>query len=230
MTRKSSIGVVFAIAGIALLAVGSARLPVRFWFGEVLDWFSGTGILGVGVFVLVYVVAAVLFLPGSVLTLGAGAVFGLVRGSLAVSTGATLGAGAAFLIGRYLARERVDRWARDNPKFAAIDAAVGREGGKIVLLTRLSPLLPYNLLNYLFGLTAVGFWRYLLASWVGMIPGTLLYVYLGFAGRTLLQTASGPGVGNSWEASYWAAGLALTALLTYYLTRLARRALAERRM
>src|SRR2546425_2602123 len=201
-------------------------LPLRAWLDGVVAWASGTGIAGVAVFAAVYVVAAVLFLPGSVLTLGAGAVFGLLWGTVAVSVGATLGAGAAFLIGRYLARDRVARWAVANPRFAAIDAAVGREGGRIVLLTRLSPFFPYNLLNYLFGLTRVGFWTYLLASWIGMIPGTLLYVYLGFAGRAAAQAVAAPGIGNAWELVFWGVGLAATVLLTFYLTRLARRALA----
>jgi uncharacterized membrane protein YdjX (TVP38/TMEM64 family) len=190
-------------------------------------WASGTGTPGLIVFALIYMVGAVLFVPGSVLTLGAGAIFGLVRGTLVVSIGSTLGAGLAFLIGRYLARERVTRWAAENPRFAALDAAVGKEGWKIVLLSRLSPLFPYNLLNYLFGLTGVRFWPYLLASWVGMLPGAFLYVYLGFAGRTVAEAAVGPGVGSLWEGIFWGMGLAATALLTYFVTRLARRALSE---
>jgi uncharacterized membrane protein YdjX (TVP38/TMEM64 family) len=154
-------------------------------------------------------------------------VFGLFWGTIAVSVGSTLGAAAAFLVGRYLARERVARWAAENPKFAAIDAAVGRAGGRIVLLTRLSPIFPYNLLNYLFGVTRVGFWPFLFCSWAGMFPGTVLYVYLGVAGRATAQAAAGPGVGNGWEVIFWSVGLAATALLTYLLTRLARRALSQ---
>ena len=225
---KISIKLLLALAGVALFIAGVRMLPVADWLERVVAWASGTGIVGVAVFVLVYVVAAVLFVPGSVLTLGAGAVFGLLWGTIAVSVGATLGAGAAFLVGRYLAREKVARWAAENPRFSAIDSAVGREGWKIVLLTRLSPVFPYNLLNYLFGLTRVRFWPYFLASWIGMIPGTFLYVYLGFAGRAAAQAASGPGVRSSWEVAFWGVGLGATALLTYYLTRLARRALAEK--
>src|SRR5207247_7416054 len=124
-------------------------------------------------------------------------------------------------------RGRVARWADGNPKFAAIDGAVGRAGGRIVLLTRLSPLFPYNLLNYLFGLTRVRFGPYLLASWAGMLPGTILYVYLGVAGRGIAHAAVGPGIGNGWEVTFWTVGLAATALLTYVLTRVARRALSQ---
>ena len=228
MKRPIPLKLLLLVAAVVLLLLAVRLLPLRAWLDGVVAWASGTGIAGVAVFAAVYVVAAVLFLPGSVLTLGAGAVFGLLWGTVAVSVGATLGAGAAFLIGRYLARDRVARWAVANPRFAAIDAAVGREGGRIVLLTRLSPFFPYNLLNYLFGLTRVGFWTYLLASWIGMIPGTLLYVYLGFAGRAAAQAVAAPGIGNAWELVFWGVGLAATVLLTFYLTRLARRALAEK--
>ncbi|HET9481516.1 MAG TPA: VTT domain-containing protein, partial [Candidatus Polarisedimenticolia bacterium] len=108
---------------------------------------------------------------------------------------------------------------------AAVDAAVRREGGKIVLLMRLSPVFPFNLLNYMFGLTGVGFWRYLLASWAGMLPATFLYVQLGFAGRVAAGAATtDEGVQMS-TALIWGAGLVATALLTWYLTRLASRAL-----
>ena len=228
MRRPIPVKLLLLVAVAAVLLLAIRLLPLRAWLDRFVVWVSGTGIAGVAVFAAIYVVAAVLFLPGSVLTLGAGAVFGLLWGTVAVSVGATLGAGAAFLIGRYLARDRVARWAAANPRFAAIDAAVGREGGRIVLLTRLSPFFPYNLLNYLFGLTRVGFWTYLLASWIGMIPGTLLYVYLGFAGRAAAQAVAAPGIGNAWELVFWGVGLAATVLLTFYLTRLARRALAEK--
>ena len=217
-----------AAALIAALLVLARVLPLEDYLRRFVEWASGTGVPGLVAFALIYMVAAVLFLPGSILTLGAGAVFGIVRGTLVVSAGATLGAAAAFLIARYLARERVAQWAQENPRFAALDQAVGKEGGKIVFLVRLSPIFPYNLLNYLFGLTRVGFVPYLLASWLGMLPGTLLYVYLGFVGRALARTSVGPGVGSLWEGIFWGVGLAATVLLTFYLTRLARRALSEK--
>jgi uncharacterized membrane protein YdjX (TVP38/TMEM64 family) len=213
---------------VAALLILGWRLPLQDWLGSFVDWASGTGVAGLVAFAIIYMVAAVLFLPASILTLGAGAVFGILRGTVVVSAGATLGAAAAFLIARYLARARVALWAEENPRFAALDRAVGNEGGRIVFLMRLSPIFPYNLLNYLFGLTRVGFVPYLLASWLGMLPGTILYVYLGFVGRALARSAVGPGVGGLWEAIFWGVGLAATALLTIYLTRLARRALSEK--
>ncbi len=223
---KLKAGLLLALA--AALTVMWWALPLEAWLRRFVNWASGTGTPGLVAFALFYMIAAVLFLPGSLLTLGAGAVFGLWRGTLVVSAGATLGAGAAFLIARYLARERVALWAQENPGFAALDRAVGKEGGKIVFLIRLSPIFPYNLVNYLCGLTRVGFFPYLLASWLGMLPGTILYVYLGFAGRALVGTTTGPGVGSLWEGIFWGVGLAATLLLTVYLTRLARRALSEK--
>src|SRR5206468_3640015 len=135
-------------AVVAIAAIAGARyLDAPALFRKALDGVAGLGAVGLLLFVLLYVAAAVLFLPGSVLTLGAGAVFGLARGVGLVWIGATLGATAAFLVGRYLARDWVARRIDGNPRFRAIDEAVAREGWKIVLLTRLSPVFPFNLLN-----------------------------------------------------------------------------------
>ena len=136
-----------------------------------LDWVAGLGPTGVIAFVVIYILACVFMLPGSVLTLGAGAVFGVVKGSVIVSVAATLGATAAFLVGRYFARDRVAKMIEGNARFRAIDEAVGREGWKIVGLTRLSPVFPFNLLNYAYGITKVSLRDYFLASWIGMLPG-----------------------------------------------------------
>lgn len=191
--------------------------------GQALDWVSDLGPWGVVLFIVVYIVAAVLFLPGSALTLGAGAVFGVVRGSIYVSIGATLGAAAAFLVGRYLARNAVARRIESNPRFAAIDRAVANEGWKIVLLTRLSPVFPFTLLNYAFGITRVKFTHYLLASWIGMMPGTVLYVYLG----SLAQVATSARTRSPAEWTLYAIGLVATLAVTVLITRIARRALAR---
>ncbi|MDE2489780.1 MAG: TVP38/TMEM64 family protein, partial [Elusimicrobia bacterium] len=146
-----------------------------------LAWTAAAGPAGWAAYVGLYVLACVAFLPGSVLTLGAGAAFGLWTGFLLVSAGSTLGACASFLVGRYFLRDWVSKKLQAVPVFAAIAAAVGQEGGKVVFLTRLSPVLPFNLLNYGYGLTEVGLGEYALASWLGMMPGTFLYVYLGAA-------------------------------------------------
>ena len=215
---------------LAVLAVLLARLlPLREWMARFLDWASATGTPGLAGFALIYMLGAVLFLPAFLLTLGAGAVFGLVRGTLAVWCGATLGASAAFLISRHLVRERMEGWFEDHRDFAALDTAFGKQGARIVLLARLSPLLPYNLLNYFFGLTRVGFWSYLLASWLGMLPGIVLYVYLGFAGRALAGRTTEPGVGSLWDVIFWSMGLIATSMLALTLRKIARQALSEER-
>jgi uncharacterized membrane protein YdjX (TVP38/TMEM64 family) len=172
-------------------------------------------------------VATVLFLPGSILTLGAGVVFGLARGAVIVSISATLGATAAFLVGRYAARDWVAGKIAGNPKFKAIDEAVAHEGWKIVGLTRLSPVFPFNLLNYAFGLTRVSLWHYVLASWIGMMPGTVMYVYLGSVAGDLAAAGSRASRTPA-EWALYAVGLAATIGVTVYVTRLARRALARR--
>jgi uncharacterized membrane protein YdjX (TVP38/TMEM64 family) len=184
----------------------------------------------VGVFVLLYVVACVLFLPGSVLTLGAGVIFGVVKGSVIVSVASTLGATVAFLVGRYLARGWVSGKIEGNARFEAIDRAIGREGWRIVGLTRLSPIFPFNLLNYAFGLTRVRLDHYMVASWVGMMPGTVMYVYLGSLAGSLATLGSGAG-GSTHTPAQWAfygVGLLATVAVTVYVTRIARRALAEK--
>lgn len=148
---------------------------------------------------------------GSALTVGAGIVFGLGWGLLAVSLGSTTGAALAFLISRFVAREKIASMARNNENFRRIDAAIGEQGAKLVFLLRLSPIIPFNPSNYFYGLTAVKFWPYVLASWIGMLPGTLLYVYLGTVGRAGLQAASGMDAGRTpLEFALLGVGLAAT--------------------
>lgn len=206
---------------VVLLAVGVAWhfLPVKEWVAAFNQWVEGKGVFGYLLFILAYAVATVLFFPGSLMTIGAGLAFGLWRGFLVVSAGSTLGAALAFLVARYFIRGRVEKAAKDNPKFSAIDEAIGREGWKMVALLRLSPLLPFNLSNYLYGVTRIGFWPYLGASWVGMLPGTLLYVYLGAAGK---QASSGGGGPLKW--TFFGAGLIATVFVTIWISRLAKKA------
>ena len=145
--------------------------------------------------------------------------------SITVSIGSTLGASAAFLVGRYLAREKIEQKLAQNTKFAAIDQAVGQNGFKIVLLTRLSPVFPFNLLNYAFGLTRVRFATYALASWIGMMPGTILYVYLGSTAGDLAQIFSGGVQAGQGQQVFKVIGLIATLVVTLLVTRIARNAL-----
>jgi uncharacterized membrane protein YdjX (TVP38/TMEM64 family) len=227
MALKAPVKATLAIAGVAALILASRLVPLVSWMESFIDRISTLGFTGAIVYIAVTVAAAVLFVPGLILTLGAGATFGLFRGTVVASLGSTLGAGAAFLVGRYLARKQVARWVAGNPRSAAIDAAVQKDGGKIVLLMRLSPVFPFNLLNYLFGLTGVGFWSYLLASWIGMLPATVMYVYLGAAGRAATKAAATGPAGLDGKALLWGMGLAATIALTWYLTRMARAALPD---
>jgi uncharacterized membrane protein YdjX (TVP38/TMEM64 family) len=212
------------LIGIALLATLFA-FDFRSLLGNALRGIEGLGTWAAVWFVVIYVGATVFFLPGSALTLGAGALFGVVRGSLLVSIASTLGATAAFLIGRYLAREFVARKIAAIPSFAAIDHAVADEGWKIVGLTRLSPVFPFSLLNYAFGLTRVRFGDYVLASWLGMMPGTVMYVYLGSLARV---GASGGQQRTAGEWTLYGVGLVATIAITVMITRIARRSLAKR--
>lgn len=219
-------GLVFLAILVALVVAGT-QLPVKDWFVAALGWIDGLGAAGPVVVAVLYVVACVLFLPGSILTLGAGFLFGVPLGVATVSIGSTLGACAAFLVGRFMAREAVASRISANAKFAAIDDAVGREGFKIVFLTRLTPLLPFNLLNYAFGLTKVRFGAYALASWIGMIPGTIMYVYLGGAAGSLAQVAAGNREKTAGEQVLFFVGLAVTVLVATLVTRVAKKALDE---
>lgn len=186
-------------------------------------WIEGFGVWAPLVFIFGYAVATVAFVPGSALTLAAGALFGLVRGTLFAWTGATLGASAAFLVARYGARGWVEKKLEARPRFQELDRSIGRDGGKIVALLRLAPIFPFVLLNYALGLTRVRFLHYLLAC-LAMLPGTLLYVYYGYVGR---QALTGGGAGKTvWDWVLLGIGLAAVLAVTVIITRKAKQALA----
>ncbi len=193
-----------------------------------LAWTAAAGPAGWAAFVGLYVLACVALLPGSVLTLGAGAAFGLWRGFFLVSVGSTLGAWASFMTGRHLLRGWVSRRLENIPAFAAVAGAVGHEGWKVVLLTRLSPVLPFSLLNYAYGLTSVGAGEYTLASWIGMMPGTFLFVYLGAAAGEAARAGAGARARTPAEWALYAAGLVATAVAAWLVGHTAKRALSAK--
>ncbi|HCQ23518.1 MAG: hypothetical protein AN481_05240 [Aphanizomenon flos-aquae LD13] len=205
-----------------------ASSPSFFTFLQnTLQWINSLGSLGGIVFIGIYIIATLAFLPAAILTLGAGVIFGVIWGSLYVFVGATLGAIAAFLVGRYLARGWVKEKISSYKKFTNIDQAVSKEGLKIVFLIRLSPLFPFNLLNYALGLTNVSLKDYSLASF-GMIPGTIMYVYLGYLAGDLAL------IGNKNQPDnmifHWLIqiiGLISTIAVTVYVTKIAKKALEE---
>jgi len=228
-SRPSRMSLVARVVVLLLLAAGALTalwfLPVRHYLVTVLEWTRGLGAWGPVFVAVFYVVACILFLPGSVLTLGAGFLFGVPVGLLCAWTGATVGACAAFLVGRTLARDWVARKVQGNAKFAAIDEAVGKEGFKIVFLLRLSPVFPFNLLNYALGLTKVSFKNYAIASMIGMLPGGLMYVYLGSAARSFADVAAGNVEGGLAGQIFFWVGLAATVAVAGVVTSLARRSL-----
>jgi uncharacterized membrane protein YdjX (TVP38/TMEM64 family) len=214
------------LLGLGLIALGAAWyfLPVKDWVKAFNGWVEQRGAWGYAIFIGAYAIATVLFFPGSLLTIGAGLAFGLLRGFAVVSAGSTFGAALAFLIARYFVRSKVEAAAKHDPKFAAMDEAIGKQGWKMVALLRLSPLLPFNLSNYLYGVTKIGFWPYLAASWVGMLPGTFLYVYIGAAGKE----ATGGSGGGPWKWILFGAGLVATVVVTIWISRLAKEAVPEK--
>jgi uncharacterized membrane protein YdjX (TVP38/TMEM64 family) len=216
---------VLAIVGVLVLA---RALDVQTYLRAALERIQDLGPWGAVLFALLYTLAAVLLLPGVILTLGAGAVFGLIEGFVLVSCSATLAATAAFFVGRYLARGWVVKRIEAYPRFKAIDEAVASEGWKIVGLTRLSPAFPFNLLNYAFGVTRVSPRDYILASWIGMMPGTLMYVYIGSLAGDLAALGAGQQVRSTAEWALSIVGLLATVAVTVYVTRLARTALRQR--
>jgi uncharacterized membrane protein YdjX (TVP38/TMEM64 family) len=217
--------IVGALAALGLLVLAGREaggLVPRFS-----GWVQSLGALGSIVFVAGYALATVAFVPGSLLTLAAGAIFGLLKGTLLVFIAAVLGSTAAFLVSRYAARAAIERRLQGDARFTAIDRAVGAQGRRIVFLLRLSPVFPFNLLNYALGLTRVKLADYVAAS-VGMLPGTLLYVYYGKLAGDVAALAGGAPVRK--DAAYYAVlglGLAATLVVTTLVTRLARRALRE---
>ncbi len=192
---------------------------------EFARYIDGLGALGPVVFVAGYALATVAFIPGSLLTLAAGAMFGLTRGVLLVFVGATLGSTLAFLLSRYVARRAVERRLTGNARFAAVDRAIAAQGRRIVILLRLSPAFPFSLLNYALGLTRISLRDYVIAS-VGMLPGTILYVYYGKLAGDVAALAG--GVAPRRDAAYYVVlilGLLATVIVTAVVTRTARAAL-----
>lgn len=210
---------------VAALGLTLALLPVRATLAGVLTWVQNQGYWAPAVLVATYLLTSLVFLPSFILSIGAGFLFGPVPGAVTASIGSTLGATAAFLVGR-LARESVQAMIAGNARFAALDRAVGREGFKIVLLARLSPILPGNVLNFTLALTPVRCRDFALASWIGMFPLTMVYVYLGSTLADLAEIESVSIPSSNAHLLLSTLGLAATVVIFVRLARTARRALA----
>jgi uncharacterized membrane protein YdjX (TVP38/TMEM64 family) len=221
---KSKI-VLLALVAIAVIVL-LWWLPVREWLVLLQAQIKSYGALAPVIYALVYVVATLLLIPGSVLTLGAGPLFGFWQGLLIVVVSANLAAFCAYLLARTALRGRVAQWAATNPKFNALDRAIGQNGFKMVLLSRLSPAFPFTLLNYLLGLTKVSPGAYMLANLIGMLPGTFLYVYLGATAGDALTANGNQSV--AWgQYALRIVGLLATLAVVALVTRIARKAIRE---
>jgi pyruvate/2-oxoglutarate dehydrogenase complex dihydrolipoamide dehydrogenase (E3) component/uncharacterized membrane protein YdjX (TVP38/TMEM64 family) len=215
---------------VVLLLVAAALfislLPVRQGFMHFESYVKSLGLVGPFVVVAVYVVCTVFFIPGSAITIGSGTLFGLKTGFLVVVAGANLGALGSFLLARTFLREKVARWAAANHKFGSLDRAIGRQGFKMVLLTRLSPVFPFVLLNYFLGLTSVRTGSYILANLIGMLPATFLFVYIGAATRDAIAGQMDASVGLYQQVLKYV-GLLATVAVVVIVTRIARKALRD---
>lgn len=197
---------------------------------QALTWVDSLGFWGPAVFVGLYIAVCVFVIPGSILTLGAGAVFGVVRGALYTQIGATFGAMIAFLLGRTLMRDWVSKRVAGSPRLEAIDKAVGQEGGRLVFLLRLSPLVPFSISNYVYGLTNINLRHYFFATAAGMFPGVLLYSYIGSVIRRVAELGAGGSGTTTAEWVLYIVGLLATVIATLRVTQVARQALAEREL
>jgi uncharacterized membrane protein YdjX (TVP38/TMEM64 family) len=215
--------IILVMAGALLLLAAGRFFPLTDWVRIFTHWVQGAGWLGVAAFATLYVVATVLGLPALPLTLAAGVVYGPLRGTLLVSPASVAGASLAFLLGKTLLRGWVRSRTAGNPRFQALDQAIGKEGWKLVALLRLSPVFPFSLLNYALGATGIGLGSYVLASWLAMLPGTFLYVSAGAAAGAAAGLSTKQGVAP-WMLYL---GLIATLLVTLRITLIARRALAK---
>ncbi len=228
MKRSSFARWAMLIAIAAAIVIAAVFFPVVRWTEALIAWVRGVGIVGTFIYGLVYAGGTVLMIPGTLLTAAAGLLYGVLVGVLVVSPASVLGATLAFLIGRYVARDWVAAKLRNHPKFAAIDRAIEKNGFKVVLLMRLQPVfIPFALLNYALGLTRVRLREYIAASWIGMLPATVLYVYFGSIAGDAAHLLHGNYKHNIWSRGLLWGGFAAALLLVFVFVRIARRALQE---
>lgn len=217
---KTVVKIAAALLILAAVIVLFRLLPVADWLRSFQTYVRGLGALGYVVYTVVYAVCVVAFVPASVLTLGAGAIFGFVGGTIVVVIGATLGAGLAFLLARTVMRRRVERMTANNAKFRALDRAIAGEGMKIVFLVRLAVVFPFTYVNYAFGLTAIPLWRYVVATFFGIIPATAAAVFLSSAATRAATTPA-----STITKSIYIGGAIVAIAVSVFIGRIATRAI-----
>ncbi|MBL0312124.1 MAG: TVP38/TMEM64 family protein [Holophagaceae bacterium] len=212
-----------ALAMVILVFIAARFLPLQAWLQGFSSWVGGAGALGVLAFIVIYALLAGVGFPALPLTLAAGVIYGPLKGTLVVSPASTLGALLAFLLGRGFFRDWVRSKASSDARLGALDAAVAKEGWRLVALLRLSPAFPFNVLNMTLGATGMALLPYLLASWIAMLPGTFLFVSLGAA------AGQASGLGANHPTNPWMLGIGIlaTAIVTLRVTQIARKALAK---
>lgn len=210
------------VLAVAAFLVAMRLLPLGEWIASFQAWVREVGPIGYVVYVLVYVVFCVLGIPASPLTIGAGAIFGFVNGSIVVIVGATIGATLSFILARTVMRKRIEGMTSTNAKFRALDRAITREGGRIVFLVRLAPVFPFAYVNFAFGLTGVRLLPYVVATFFGIMPVTLAFVYIS-------ATATAAASSDMSSLRLWIniAGGVLAVLATAFVTRVATRAIRK---
>jgi uncharacterized membrane protein YdjX (TVP38/TMEM64 family) len=215
------------VAAIALLAIAATQFPIAEWLTGLVRWIDAHKETAWLVFIAAYIAATVLMVPGSILTVAAGYVFGVLYGTALVSISSILGATLAFVIGRALGRGWVRNRIGNDARLTAIDKATEQRGFFVMLLLRLSPIFPFNVMNYLMSLTGMRLSHFFFGSWIGMLPGTLLYVYIGSAASDLTSLLAGDYDSGPWGRTFFIAGLVATAVATVLIARFASRTLRE---
>ena len=219
-STKQVLKIAGAIAVLAVIIILFRLLPLATWLRAFQTYVRGLGAFGYVVYVVVYAVCVVAFIPASILTLGAGAIFGFVGGTIVVVIGATIGATLSFLLARTVMRKRIEQLTSSNKKFKALDRAIASEGMKIVFLVRLAVVFPFTYINYAFGLTAIPLWRYVLATFLGIIPATAAFVFASSA-----ATKAATGETTSITKIVYIAGGVIAIIVSVLIGRIAARAI-----
>lgn len=208
---KKYLRLIVSLAALACLAIVWFFFPVKNWIQQFTELMTGLGILGVIAFCLAYACGTILLIPASLMSMAAGVAYGF-WGFPVVMVGASIGASFAFLIARYSAKEKVKKYFKKNPKIRVLEEAVNNGGWKMVALLRLSPIFPFNFQNYFYGITEIGFWPYIITTFIAVIPGKALCVYLG-----TLTSESTQASGVKW--TFYSLGMFATILAGWIIRK-----------